>query len=79
MTYRGRMKNGVIVLDSPAPIAEGESVSVRPLKAKSGQRKKGTERLSLYDRLKPIIGIASGLPSDLARNHDHYLHGLPKK
>jgi len=34
---------------------------------------------SLYDRLKPIIGAAKGLPSDLARNHDHYLYGTPKR
>ena len=24
-------------------------------------------------------GKAEGLPSDLAENHDHYLHGAPKK
>ena len=24
-------------------------------------------------------GKADGLPSDLAENHDHYLHGAPKK
>jgi hypothetical protein len=26
-----------------------------------------------------VIGIAKGLPADLAENHDHYLHGRPKK
>jgi len=24
-------------------------------------------------------GVCKGLPSDLARNHDHYLYGVPKK
>ena len=29
--------------------------------------------------LKQFSGALRGLPSDLARNHDHYLHGLPKR
>jgi hypothetical protein len=31
------------------------------------------------DGLLKIAGRIKGLPSDFARNHDHYLHGLPKK
>lgn len=36
---------------------------------------------SLFDRLKPLIEAAgdSGLPTDAALNHDHYLYGHPKK
>ena len=30
-------------------------------------------------RLKQFVGAAQRLPSDMARNHDHYLHGRPKK
>jgi hypothetical protein len=30
-------------------------------------------------RLKQFAGVVQGLPSDMARNHDHYLHGRPKK
>jgi hypothetical protein len=26
-----------------------------------------------------VAGKAVGLPEDLAENHDHYLHGLPKR
>jgi hypothetical protein len=26
-----------------------------------------------------FAGTVRGLPSDMALNHDHYLHGLPKK
>jgi hypothetical protein len=26
-----------------------------------------------------IAGTAEGLPPDFAENHDHYLHGSPKK
>ena len=31
------------------------------------------------DGLLKIATQIKGLPSDLARNHDHYLHGLPRK
>ena len=30
-------------------------------------------------RLKQFAGAVQGLPSDMARNHDHYLHARPKK
>jgi mRNA-degrading endonuclease RelE of RelBE toxin-antitoxin system len=30
-------------------------------------------------RLKQFAGTVRGLPSDMARNHDYYLHGRPKK
>jgi len=30
-------------------------------------------------RLKQFAGAIRGLPSDMARNHDHYLHARPKK
>ena len=26
-----------------------------------------------------VIGIVHGYPPDLAKNHDHYLYGMPKK
>ena len=31
------------------------------------------------DFLLRLAGTAEGLPPDLAENHDHYLHGAPKK
>ena len=34
---------------------------------------------TLHDELGPILGKAKGLPADAARNHDHYLYGLPRK
>jgi hypothetical protein len=30
-------------------------------------------------RLKEFAGAVRGLPADMARNHDHYLHARPKK
>ena len=34
---------------------------------------------SVWDTLLEFAGTARGLPSDLAENHDHYLHGAPKR
>jgi hypothetical protein len=69
MTYRGTFKNGVVVLDEPAPLADGTTVKVEV----------EPDEPTLYERLKEVIGTATGLPSDLAENHDHYLHGTPKR
>ncbi len=67
MTYRGTLKNGVVVFeDSEAP-AEGTEVRVEPI-ADSGA-------CGIYKRLDELAGRARDLPRDLARRHDHYLHG----
>ncbi len=34
---------------------------------------------TLAERLAQFVGVAGGLPKDLAANHDHYLHGTPKR
>jgi len=36
-------------------------------------------RPTVWDTLKKYDGIADDLPSDMAANHDHYIHGHPKK
>ena len=71
MTYRGKVKDGVVVLEPGARLDEGTDVVVEQVESAPAR--------SLADRLKPVIGIAKGLPRDLAENHDHYLHGRPKK
>jgi hypothetical protein len=35
-------------------------------------------RRTIGDALLALAGTAEGLPSDMARNHDHYLHGTPR-
>jgi len=36
------------------------------------------EPQSVWEALRSLSGKAKGLPPDMAANHDHYLHGLPK-
>jgi hypothetical protein len=78
MVYRGRVKNGVVVLEGRARLEEGAEVSVRPLRkvARAATRKKKLP--TLYERLKPFVGKLKGLPPDFSINHDHYLYGTPK-
>jgi hypothetical protein len=72
MTYRGRVKDGVIVLEPPAALPEGSEVDVSP--------KAEPEVIpTLNERFKDVIGILDELPSDMAENHDHYVHGAPKR
>ena len=78
MTYRGHVNNGVIVLDDSVTLPEGLGVNVEPLAAGQDESAEG-EIPTLYERLKPLIGKAVGLPPDASVNHDHYLYGVPKQ
>ena len=79
MTYRGKVKNGVVVLDRREGLPEGTAVSVRPLSPRRSARKRPPRVPTLYERLKPFIGVSDDLPPDASLNIDHYLHGAPKR
>ncbi len=83
MTVEGHIENGQIVLDGQIPLMEGMKVRVELLEyhsPKETTRDESTEKLpSLYERMKPFVGCVKDLPSDYALNHDHYLHGQPKR
>ena len=70
MTYRGHIENGLVVFDERIELTEGTEVEVQPV----SQR-----RTTLAERFKDVIGCVSDLPTDMAENHDHYLHGTPKR
>lgn len=77
MTYRGRVQKGRVVLDDLAQLAEGAQVTVSLVVDATAADDESLP--TLYEQCKSFIGIAKGLPCDLALNHDHYLHGLPKR
>jgi hypothetical protein len=78
MTYRGRVRNGVVTLDEAVELPEGVEVEIHVISARATEP--GEETIpTLYEQLENVIGTAKGLPADLARNHDHYLHGQPKR
>jgi hypothetical protein len=74
MTSRGKVRNGVVILDNPRAFAEGAEVRVAPIKEKGTARNKKPSRALLK-----LAGKAKGLPADAARNLDHYLYGHPKR
>jgi len=77
MPSRGHIQNGTVVPDDEFPWPEGTPVLVDVIP--DGPPVQPQDMPTLYERFKDFIGIADDLPSDLAENHDHYLHGRPKK
>ncbi|MEK7794312.1 MAG: hypothetical protein AAB353_07270 [Candidatus Hydrogenedentota bacterium] len=68
MEANGKIINGAVVLDNGNSLPEGSCVRVIvELQPPLGKR------------LLRFAGLAKGLPEDFAENHDHYLHGTPKK
>lgn len=70
----GIVHQGVVVLDPPASLPEGQAVKIivetpsqEPLTETVGQR------------LMKFAGTIEGLPADFALNHDHYLFGAEKR
>ncbi len=76
MTYRGRVENGVIVLEPGTHLREGMDVRVEPLPEPKGA---AGEEQSWGEVFKDLIGAVDGLPRDMAENHDHYIHGTPQR
>lgn len=75
MTYKGRVRNGAVVLDKPSDLPEGAEVEVHLVPSKAD----GAESNPLRELHRKYSGALKGLPRDLARNHDHYAHGAPKR
>ena len=71
MTYRGRIKGGVVVFEQPVSFPDGTSVSV--------EVKDSGEIPTLAEQMSGVIGIVKDLPTDMAENHDHYVHGAQRK
>jgi hypothetical protein len=79
MTFEGHIENGQIVLDQEAPHLDGMKVRVEILQNEISPQNGTDELPSLYERMKGFVGTVEGLPEDFAINHDHYLHGQPKR
>ena len=74
MTCKGRVKNGVVVLEEGVSLPEDAEVKIEVV----GPDKTG-EPHSWAEVFKDVIGSVDDLPPDMARNHDHYIHGTPKR
>jgi hypothetical protein len=72
MSYIGIVSKGVVMLPPEAALPDGTQVRVEPL-ANSDQRR------PLVEKLKAIARSLPDLPPDWAAQHDHYIHGTPRK
>jgi hypothetical protein len=71
-THMGEVRGRVIVLDEGSPhLPEGTRVRVEPADAK--------DLAELSEILLEFAGQVRDLPPDMAEQHDHYLHGRPKR
>jgi hypothetical protein len=72
MSYTGTIENGVVKLPPEAHWPDGTAVRVEKIAAPRS-------RNQLTQRLREIAAKLDGLPPDLAEQHDHYIHGTPKR
>ncbi len=83
MTYQGVVQNGNVVLHDGATLPEGTLVSVVPVTPTVPEAAAGGDPPTVWQKLAELGRWAetqpSDLPTDLAANHDHYLHGVPKR
>jgi hypothetical protein len=73
MTYRGRVKDGAIILEPGIELPEGSVVKIELEPTES--RMDGAASDPLF-RIADLA-VETGIP-DLATNIDHYLYGHPK-
>ena len=71
VSYKGTVKNGVVVLPPEAQVPDGAEVEVTPLEVRSDDP----------PFLRAILKLAKprDWPVDFALNHAHYAKGHPKK
>lgn len=73
MTYKGKVKNGVVVLSDGVSLPDDTEVNVELVNhEKAGQTR------SWAEVFKDVVGSVDDMPPDMAENHDHYIHGTPK-
>jgi hypothetical protein len=72
MSFEGTVHNGVVVFDVQTPLPDGTRVEILV-------KHEDAAKPSLRERLLKLAGTVDDLPADMARNHDHYIHGAPKK
>ncbi len=74
MELHGTVQNGVVVLDTPMPLADGTKVKISVEPPTETPRNP-----TLRECLMELAGTVDDLPADMAEQHDHYIHGTPKR
>lgn len=80
LSVQGTFQNGVATPEEEVPDQEGKPVIITFLDRPTNVSEP-VEQLNSWKQLEDLIdaaGVRTGV-SDLARQHDHYLHGQPKQ
>ena len=72
MLLEGTLVGGTVILDQPSGLPEGTRVEVVVKPSAEGGKP------TLLGLLK-LAGAAKDLPPDFAAEHDHYIHGTPRR
>lgn len=72
MSYKGTVKNGVVVLPSDVRLPDGTQVEVQPLDLVP-------EDDPFLQTIRKVAKPRPHWPKDFALNHGHYTRGEPKK
>ena len=76
---RGRVQQGVVLLEDPTALPDGTEVSVRAIRPKPGQADASPRQPTVGQAQLGLAGQARDLPPDASRNVDHYLYGHRKR
>lgn len=74
MTFVGKISNGAVLLPPGTHLAEGTEVRIEPIAPPPSP-----ERKARVSALRKLAASLDGLPADLAKNHDHYISGTPRR
>lgn len=74
MVYFGKVRHGKIETDPGIRLPEGEIVRIEPVNG-AAPAPDGSDPL---DRIAELV-VHDDLPADMAREHDHYIYGMPKR
>ena len=81
----GTIQNGAVVLDPGPVLPDGTKVDVIPSAVGRNEEStpptpdQVTKKKGSLSFLLKYAGKAVDLPADLAEQHDHYIHGTPKR
>jgi hypothetical protein len=72
MSFTGTVEDGIIKLPPQNRLSNGTKVRIEPIES-------AQDRNEFTRRLRAIAATMPDLPADLAEEHDHYIHGTPKR
>jgi hypothetical protein len=78
MTFIAKVHNGAILLPPGVSLPEGAEVKVATTEAQNTSAV-GNPKSQRHSWMEKFVGVLEDLPPDFAAEHDHYIHGTPKR